>query len=163
MRITKLLTGLLLFFLAMPTLAETNRVAGAESAPAPAEEDRIMELLTSGSDPFRLERSGGTDTAASNLGQMDVTRITSVVAVKGILSLEGSDPRSMIAVGGGSVQMVVRDDLILLPTPAQGVKPVKGVGAVSAPKTKYLIVREITRDSVIVAPEQRPQEMIKIQ
>ena len=162
MNTVKLILSLSVFAGVFSVLAETNDIAIAEAAAAQAKEDRIFKLLNTGSDPFRFEQGGGGSGSVSpvNIAQMDVTKVSASISVKGILILEGEEPQAMIKIGNGSAQLVQKDDLILIPASA----PVKKHGKTVMPvnRVKYLIVKDISKDSIIVAPEQRPQELIKI-
>ncbi|MDD2597693.1 MAG: hypothetical protein PHO37_00505 [Kiritimatiellae bacterium] len=140
---------------------DTNSVAAAEAAAIKAKEDRIMERLNTGSDPFRFETGGsGKGVAGTAIVGMDASKISASVAVKGIIVIEGSQPRAMIKVGSDTVQIVSKDDLIMLPQPASVNKQGKTGSALG--NVKYLLVKEISKDGLTVAPEQHPQELIKI-
>ncbi len=162
MNAIKTLLGLSIFSVAISAMAETNVASVAAAAAAKAKEDRIMDLLGTGSDPFRFEQgtSGGRGVSPHISGQMDLSKISSAIRVKGVLVLEGHEPSALIMVGKGAVQLVRRDDLIMMPNSAPAERG--GQGAVVAKKACYLLVKEIIKDSVIVAPEQRPQDLIKI-
>lgn len=159
----KLILRLLFIAGAMSAVAEgTNVLQSAESAEAKAREDRIMELLNSGSDPFSFQKGSGVSGSASsvNMAQMDVTKLSASINVKGILILEGEEPQAMIKIGSGVIQLVRKDDLIMMPVSNSARKHGKGV--IPAGRVKYLLVKSISRECIVVAPEERPQELIKI-
>ena len=135
--------------------AEKTEVESTEQNEA---EDQIAELLKRGNDPFRIGGAANADLAPG--AAMDATRISVSIHIKGILCLRNKDPYALVQVGSSKVQLVRKGDLLLMPQAAHH----RGVqNQQSSTKTpKYLLVTEINKDCIMVAPRQRPQESITI-
>jgi hypothetical protein len=142
----------LFLWLAFASFAdETKEAAG---------EDRITQLLSRGSDPFRMGNSGGlTVNQGDHLLAIDATQAVKDLRVRGILKVQGGESCALIQIGNRPVQLVRAGDLVLIPFSTERTE---GATATLNVTPRYLLVVDVKRDSILVAPKHRPQEQITI-
>lgn len=132
----------------------------AAAEPGGRAEDKIAELLGTGSDPFRFGYQANASATDKTLIPMDASQLAvGSVRVKGILALAGRPPCALVQVGTGTqLQLVREQDLILMP-PDPRRRP--GAGK-TGPESKYLLVTGILKDSILVAPKKSPETTVAI-
>lgn len=133
-------------------------VGCACAEPGATGEDRIAELLGTGSDPFRF---GYQESATKDhLVPMNASQVAvGQVCVKGILSFRERPSCALVEVGKSDpLQLVREQDLIRVSDGGQGRFGLKK----KTGESKYLLVHKILKDSILVAPKKSPETTITI-
>ncbi|MFI3291205.1 MAG: hypothetical protein R3Y46_04915 [Opitutales bacterium] len=122
-------------------------------------EDKIFKLLSEGNDPFSYGSARGAASGSASMVNIDISNISTSIKLKGVFKLSSSDESyALVQIGedrNARRQLVKKDDLILISNSTNSRNA-------QSKASKYLKIVEIHENTIVIAPQMRPDETIVI-
>lgn len=125
--------------------------------------DKILAVLTEGSDPFRYgyAANGATGDTGGML-PVDSRSVSVDIRVKGILQMKGKDAAALLQINPKESPVIAKkDDVIFVPQPPRA-NSRQPRNAKNDDNTLHLFVSEVRDDCVMVAPRKNPDALMML-